>query len=374
MSEQPTAALLTPPGRGAVATIRFLGDCSRIDEAGLFEAADGRPLADQPVDRICFGHWGRDAAEDVVVCRTSDEALEIHCHGGNAAVRRVLLQLEKLECAIQTWYEMDVATRGLFQAECDHALTQSQTLRTANILHAQASGQLRDALREILETNLKGGEVDPRLYNLVRWSHFGRHLTQPWSVVIAGRPNVGKSSLINALLGYTRAIVFDEPGTTRDVVTAQTAFDGWPVQLADTAGIRDEADELESAGIDKAHEQLASAQAKVVLLDVSRPPHADDVNLVRRFPEAILVAHKADLENVWGADLPQNALPVSSETRDGLHALIARIVRRIVPEEPTPRTPIPVSERQIALLREAALAMKEGRGQQWRSSIEQVLA
>ena len=78
-----------------------------------------------------------------------------------------------------------------------------------------------------------------RIREWLAWEDFGLHLTRPWNVVLAGRPNVGKSSLINALLGYTRSIVFDQPGTTRDVVTAATAIDGWPIELSDTAGLRE---------------------------------------------------------------------------------------------------------------------------------------
>ncbi len=84
---------------------------------------------------------------------------------------------------------------------------------------------------------------------VLRWTDLGTHLATPWRVVLAGAPNVGKSSLINALLGYGRAIVFDQPGTTRDVVTADAAIEGWPITLADTAGLHDASDATESAGI-----------------------------------------------------------------------------------------------------------------------------
>ena len=80
----------------------------------------------------------------------------------------------------------------------------------------------------------------------------GRHLLTPFDVVLAGPANVGKSSLINALVGYNRAIVYDAPGTTRDVITAETAIDGWPVTLSDTAGLRDSDDPLEMAGVQTA--------------------------------------------------------------------------------------------------------------------------
>ena len=99
----------------------------------------------------------------------------------------------------------------------------------------------------------------------------GLHLTSPWRVVVAGPPNVGKSSLINALVGYHRAVVFDTPGTTRDVVTVGTAIDGWPVELSDTAGIRPSDDRLESR-VGRAIEQTRQAD----LVALGRRCHAAD--------------------------------------------------------------------------------------------------
>jgi tRNA modification GTPase len=89
-------------------------------------------------------------------------------------------------------------------------------------------------------------------------------------VVIAGPPNVGKSSLINALLGYQRAIVFDQPGTTRDVLTATTAIDGWPVELADTAGIREGDDAIETEGVARALAEIRAADLVVEVWDASQ--------------------------------------------------------------------------------------------------------
>jgi tRNA modification GTPase len=111
---------------------------------------------------------------------------------------------------------------------------------------------------------IPGHELTAQLDALLRWSEFGRHLTQPWQVVLTGVPNVGKSSLINRLLGYSRSIVYAEPGTTRDVVTAATAFDGWPVELSDTAGLRDAAGEIEAAGVERARRHLATADLAIV--------------------------------------------------------------------------------------------------------------
>src|SRR6185503_7750192 len=106
---------------------------------------------------------------------------------------------------------------------------------------------------------------------LLALAEVGLHLTTPWRVVFAGPPNVGKSSLVNALLGYPRAIVYDQPGTTRDVLTASTAFDGWPFELRDTAGLRDgiSLDSVEVEGVARARAQIATADLVVFVHDRS---------------------------------------------------------------------------------------------------------
>jgi tRNA modification GTPase len=348
------AAVLTPSGRGAVATIRFVGKCRTLDEADppFFHAANGRRLADQPAGRIVFGHWGNTHAEEVVVCSRSEEELDIHCHGGAAAVTRILDDLQARGIRVQTWFEQEMARHDLLEAECLDALSRAPTRRTAEILLDQYSGTLRAAFERLEGTQ----DLDERLRraaDILQWSRFGAHLTQPWKVVLTGKPNVGKSSLVNVLVGYARSIVYNEPGTTRDVVTAVTAFGGWPVELADTAGIRDSAGAIETAGIELARAHLAAADCRVIVLDVNRPLAAEDRQLLAAWPDALVVAHKADLPNVWSGEIPQGGVPVSSKTGSGIDELIARIVARLVPDVPSSGTPVPVTERQCDLLSRA---------------------
>lgn len=321
-----TVAILTPIGRGAVATVRWRGPVALIDESvpPLFQAANGQPLANQPVNRIVYGRWGSVAPEDVVSCRTAEDELEIHCHGGIAAVRRITGDLVAAGGREVPWSAQQTKRTSGLAAELQTALARASTLRTAELLLQQLTGGLLAAARSW--QTLRWTENDRRqaadsITEILRWESFGLHLAEPWRIVLTGRPNVGKSSLINSLLGYQRAIVFDQPGTTRDVVIGETAFEGWPVILADTAGLRETDEQLEAAGVARARQAAQTADLILVLIDISQPPLPDDLALVAAHPRAIVVAHKCDLPDCWGAERPSAALPASSITGAGVENL-----------------------------------------------------
>ncbi len=361
VSRRPSVAVWTPAGRGAVATIRAGGDlCSLADAVDqLFHAANGRSLGGLPIGAFYFGRWGRETSEDVVVCRTDEEVVEIHCHGGAAAVRRILTDLMQCGCEIVDWSEQFQSATSMLACEHAAALSRATTVRAAAWIAAQA-GQFERAISKLAHLVERGEWTVLRQAadEILRWAKFGLHLTRPWTVVLAGRTNVGKSSLINALLGFERSIVFDQPGTTRDLLTADTVLDGWPVRLLDTAGLRDSDDELESAGITRARHALADADCQIFLIDVSQPPHADDRRLISDWPDGLIVANKSDLPDVWGTQLTSRAMRVSALRRSGLPELSAAIVQRLVPQVPSIAAVIPLTERQVRelnALRDAAL-------------------
>jgi tRNA modification GTPase len=344
-------------------------------DPGLFTAANGKPVARQTINRIVFGHWGAAPGEEVVVCRAADDLTEIHCHGGDAAARRILADLERAGCRIVTWQEFECASGGLFDAECREALAHAPTLRAAAFLLEQVSGTLRTTLEEITDQlrNDDGQSAASRISDLLDRAEFGHHLTQPWQVVIVGRPNVGKSSLLNALAGYERAIVFDEPGTTRDVVTAEIALNGWPVTLLDTAGIRQAGSALEAAGIDLARDRANHADLRVIVLDAGHPPDPQDFELLTAWPDALVVANKSDLPDLWGEKLPTGAHRVSTITGSGVESLAAILGNRLVPDVPETGSPIPVTARQVESLKTARAATCRCEWAECRTAIENIL-
>ncbi len=331
-------AVLTPPGRGAVATLSIVGSQATACVAERFQAAAGRPLGDFPIGRIVFGRWFASGVpgEEVVVCRRAEDEVEVHCHGGRLAVRAIVDSLVAGGVQETSWHEL--AGRqgaGRIEAEARVALAAARTERVAAILLDQWRGALRRSLAEAVR-HIRRGEVAEAasiLRDLQQHANVGLHLTDPWSVVLTGRPNVGKSSLINAILGFERSIVHAEPGTTRDVVTAHTALDGWPVELADTAGLRDGTDELETAGVRRAEQQLQEADVVVLVFDVSAPWTDADEELAAAWPGAVVVYNKWDLVPTAQRGRPAGQM-VSAAQGLGIDELAREIARRLVPKPP----------------------------------------
>ncbi|QDT40436.1 tRNA modification GTPase MnmE [Gimesia alba] len=373
-----TAALLTPRGRGAVATIRVHGTLPALTHAidACFSPANRKSLTEQPLNRIVYGLWGQTNNEDLVLCRIEHETVDIHCHGGMAAVERILADLQVQGCTIQSWQELACQTEPALEVELQAALTAATTFRAAEILLRQSQGILRTTFEALIPDETADFDAEffqSQIQNLLRWEHLGLHLTAPWRVVLAGRPNVGKSSLINAILGYDRSIVYDEAGTTRDVLTATTAIEGWPFQFSDTAGIREQADDLEAAGIQRAEQTLSQADCRVILIDTSQPAHPDDQRLLSQWNDSIVVAHKTDLPQLWDERLPEQAILVSSKTKAGIEALLETLVKRLIPEVPPETTAVPVTKRQIDLLHQATAALTNQDPTAYRSLIHQLL-
>ena len=177
----------------------------------------------------------------------------------------------------------------------------------------------------------------------------GRRLTGPWSVVLAGRANVGKSSLLNALAGYRRAIVHPAPGTTRDAVAIPTAIDGWPVELCDTAGLRATDEAVEQAGIDRARQRLGQADLVVLVADRSVPWLAEDRASCSSGPRPCWFTTSATYRPCPASGRRAcRPVPLRGE---GIEVLLATIARRLVPDPPPPGAAVPFLSEQAEMLR-----------------------
>jgi tRNA modification GTPase len=449
---RPTSVcLLSPPGRSAVAMIGVVGpSATRVVESQFYPAApalrspqgnlkwsretEHRLRGNQEVTRILFGRWGGLQGEEVVVCRrllpnakascAEAQYVEVHCHGGQQAAQRIIDSLVAENCQVIRWEEWTrQQSLDLLQAEARIGLAAALTQRTAAILLDQYQGALRreiEALKEQIVTcrdNLEGSCTNPakKITALLSRLNLGSHLTRPWQILLAGRPNVGKSSLMNALVGYARSIVFDQPGTTRDILSATTAMAGWPVQLNDTAGLHEASDPIELQGIGRALEQFSQADLLVWVLDwavlsqtVSIASFEGALQLAQQemadvrqyFPAELpilVVLNKIDLagkneedtndcgllpECLKEAPIPSPAIPspafpslvpTSATTGEGVELLVATMVAHLIPHPPTAGEGVPFNDRQQQLLQQASCQLEQANLQQAIATLDEVL-
>jgi tRNA modification GTPase len=352
-------AVLTPPGTGAIATVEVAGPRAWELASSLFRPA-GRPLPDLPeLHRFWFGTLGIGVGDEVILAVTAiqpEVRIEIHCHGGRRVVQWVIDQFTAKECT--------EPAKKFDGSDPWQILSRAPTLRTASILLDQANGAFVRSVHHILELLAfnPSGALE-RLHELVRFATIGRHLVEPWKVVIAGPPNVGKSSLVNALAGFRRAIVSEVAGTTRDAVTVPLAFDSWPVELTDTAGLRD-AEGLEAEGIKRARRVLREADLALWVMDSSQRelvyPDAETSGIIE-MKSMILVMNKADQSIGWLPENPPGAIHVSALTGMGVPQLVTAITARLIPESPSAEAAVPFTQRLADLIGAAHHALIQNR-------------
>lgn len=359
-----TVSLWTPSGRGAVATLRLQVPLSFWRDCELFQPQHPRASADWPLNRIVYGRWGATASEDVVIARIADVTWELHCHGGLAAVQRIQHDLATAGLRVLPWTEQLAASGGRLAAAWHQALSHTITTRTTQLVLKQTPERWNRTLRA-WEAAVIAGDWESVLSAVsagLGWKEFGRHLTQPWRVVLTGRPNVGKSALLNALVGYERAVVCEQPGTTRDLVTSPFVCDGWPLELCDTAGVREAESELEAAGIELARSELETADLTLLVLDRSQHlSPADELRLqeVLGNTAVIVIANKSDLPAAWHASGVPGIVEVSATTAEGLNRLQQQISQRVITTLPDSNQLVPVSESHLVCLRELQTAILE---------------
>lgn len=309
-------ALLTPPGKAAIATLALRGPRAWDLTRALFSPKYGQ-LPDEPTPgRHWFGKLGREHADDAILA-VKEHSIELHCHGGLEVVRWLTDLFVESGAVAVPW--QDFVDNGALL----NLLARAPTTRTASILLDQINGAWEHVTPD----------QAPRLRELIP---LGKHLVEPWKIVLAGAPNAGKSSLMNALAGYTRSIVAPTPGTTRDVVTTRIAIDGWPVELIDTAGLRETPSSLERQGIERATQAAKDADLRLWLLDGSAEPvHAPPGQ------DWKLVINKVDLPPAWNWDDAVPSMRLSARSGAGVPELCDWISRTLVPVVPSPGQAVP---------------------------------
>jgi tRNA modification GTPase len=363
MLSDPIAALATLPGRSAIAVVRVSG-LGALEVAG--RVVDGAPLDDR-APRVAHRATFRSADGTpidqglVTVFRaphsyTGEDLVELSCHGGLLAPAQLLAALEAsgARAAAPGEFTRRAVLNGkldLLQAEAVGDLIDATAPAQGRAALHQLDGALSrrvQALREelldamaLLSYDIDFPEEDdgpvPRdrivgvldrardaVQRLLATAPAGFRLHDGALVVLAGRPNAGKSSLFNALLGTSRALVTEIPGTTRDTIEAQTEILGWPVKLADTAGLRDADERLERMGIDVSRRYVAAADLVVLCVETGSEVSPPERGLLEERP-SLLVRTKADLL----AGDPLDDIPVSVVTGEGLDRLREAIVTRL---------------------------------------------
>lgn len=378
-AEDTIAAISTPPGEGGVGIVRLSGAEARAIAAAGFRSTTGRdPLTDRR--RVFHGHFHDLAGvrlDEVLLhlmraphSYTREDVAEINAHGGAAPLNAILEDClaRGARLARPGEFTQRAFLNGridLVQAEAVIDTIRARTRAGLQAANAAASGvlsrtiqSLRDDLQHALarveaavdfpEEDL-GELVDPaliarvaavheRMQGLLETADAGRILREGAAVAIAGRPNVGKSSLFNALLRDNRAIVTAQAGTTRDRLEEYCSLGGAPVKLVDTAGLRQAEDEVERIGVERARDAIAAAQLAIFVVDAAEPASGEDRALALELADLetpiVLVMNKSDL----APDAPLPDLPfapadqcrVSALTGAGLDALEQSLARLLL--------------------------------------------
>jgi tRNA modification GTPase len=371
------AAVLTATGRGAIAVVAIWGrDALRVADA-VFVPNRSRPFGETRANRPRLGRLGGPDGEEVVAVAVGDPIprVEIHCHGGEQAVRSLLARLTACGATMRAIPEAVRAFADTrLAAEAWLALAEAPTEPAAAILLDQAQGAFREEIERV-DRDLaadRTSEAVRVLETLIARGSVGIRLRRGWTIALVGRPNVGKSRLLNALAGHERAIVSPLPGTTRDVVSLRSALEGWPVELLDTAGRRDALDALEVEGIDRGRARQQAADLVIAVLDRSVPLTNEDRAVLAEPSGAVRVANKVDLPPAWD-ELAIGALPISADQGCGLNELVRAIVQRIVPDPPAPGAGVPFELHHLTRLRRCRALLMAGRSTPGRAALRALL-
>ena len=337
MQEETISAVITALGEGAVGIVRISGENALAVGEKMFRAASGKKLAEYAPNTLVYGHvYEEDSLIDEVLAvymkaprsYTAEDVVEIQCHGGVQSLKKIL-ELSYKEGARPA--EPGEFTKRAFlngridltQAEAVMDIIKSRSEASLKLAVRQQNGQLAKALRSLrtdlvdiivnLEAVIDYPEEDiedvtfgkvqesistscEKIENLLAHAHTGKILREGLRTAIVGRPNVGKSSLLNALLKEDRAIVSEYAGTTRDVIEEQLLLDGVPLVLADTAGICQTDDFVEAIGVERSKQHLQDAELVICVVDGSVPltPEDEDILEAAQAKPFVIIVNKSD--------------------------------------------------------------------------------
>ena len=402
MSE-PIAAIATGAQVAAIGIVRLSGEGVIPMAQRLFTPARGPAVSEQPDRKLCYGRLCRRDGSLLDLCLvtvsrgpdsyTGEDTVEFQCHGSPLLLRTLLEELFALgarqagpgEFTKRAFLNGRLglseaeAVADLIDAESDEALRNAAG-QLSGAIHRRAERIYR-ALSDIsahyhavldypdediedfelrtYEDTLRGALEE--LEKLLGTFRRGRLLNAGIPTAIVGRPNAGKSSLLNALLGYERAIVTAVPGTTRDTIEERLHLGGLCLRLIDTAGIRETEDEVERLGVQRSRAALEGAELVIAVVDGSRAYTQEDAAILRAAEQArrgLVVLSKQDLSAaVERVDTSLPVIPVSSVTGEGLDAL-ERAIASLFPLPEAPAGEILTNARQAEALGRAAESLR----------------
>ena len=393
-------ALSTAPGRSAIGVIRLSGpdafSLARkiVGDEGL-ELPVGhvvlrrlQPVGDaEPLDEALLIYFAAPHSY------TGEDVVEISCHGSPVVLRQVIDRLLLFGARLADPGEFTlralgngklnlsqaIAVRDLINARSDAAAKQAvrqlkgelsarmqqtkEKLIQAIVILESALEFVEDDLpaveQERLSANLENVAAD--LSSLAQSFDVGHLLRDGLRVTIAGRPNVGKSSLFNRLVRSDRAIVTDVPGTTRDSLTETISIEGFPVTLTDTAGLRESPDQIEQLGVSRSHRAIADADLVLMVLDGTDHSQDDEVEQASNGTRQILVRNKSDLPSFRlrkEYKVSDQAISISAQTGEGLEELRTAIIASFGEHEFTQSSLLITDARQHDLLLRAAAEVR----------------